>query len=82
MIRNGSNPIVQVVKRLGEIQLNSSLRSDKANKCFKVNDKDNFFLSMEGDVCEIKKETDELNFPKSFNNLNDWIASVTNHSSC
>lgn len=58
MIRNGSNPIVQVVKRLGEIQLSSSLRSDKPNKCFKVNGKDNFFLSVDGEVCEIKKEND------------------------
>eukprot|EP00111_Clytia_hemisphaerica_P004990 TCONS_00014340-protein len=53
MIRNGSNPIVQVV---GEIQLSSSLRSDKPNKCFKVNGKDNFFCPLM--VCEIKKENE------------------------
>lgn len=56
MVRNSNNPIVQVVKRLAEKK--SSETSTQCNKIFKENGKDVFFLSNEGDICEIKNFVD------------------------
>lgn len=53
MVRNSNNPIAQVVKRLSEKR--SSSLSAKHSKLFKENGKDTFFISTDGDLCEIKK---------------------------
>ena len=53
MIRNGSNPVVQITKRLSEIPDHKS--KINVTSPFKLNGKDCFFLSLDDEVCEIKK---------------------------
>ena len=59
MVRNGNNPLAQIVKRLHEAQVSKITNSHPYQNPFNTNGKDCFFLSQNDYVCEIKNVTED-----------------------